>query len=111
MQKIPKQAYTAAFKKQAVKRVKDAKRVSAVAKELGLVEQTLRNGVKAFDVGTLNGAGAAKVTAEAMELSRLRAEHARLKRAVDILNKATAYFARDALCSTPGSLRTATASP
>ena len=97
MQKIPKQAYTAEFKEQAMKRVKDGKRVSAVAKEMGLIEQTLRNWVKAFDVGTLHGAGAAKVTPEAMELSRLRAENARLKREVDILKKATAYFARDAL--------------
>jgi transposase len=68
MQKMPKQAYTAEFKEPAVKRVKDGKRVGAVAKEMGLVEQTLRNGVKAFDVGTLNGAGAALVTPEAMEL-------------------------------------------
>ena len=97
MQKIPKQEYTAEFKEQAVKRVKDGKSVSAVAKEMGLVEQTLRHWVKAFDVGTLNGAGAAKVTPEAMELSRLRAENARLKREVEILKKATAYFAREAL--------------
>lgn len=60
MQKIPKPAYTAGFKERAVKRVKDGKRVSAVAKEAGLVKQTLRNRVKAFGVGTLNGAGAAK---------------------------------------------------
>ena len=79
MQKIPKQAYTAEFKDQAVKRVKDGKRGGAVAKERGLVEQTLRNGVKAFAVGTRNGAGAAQVTPEAMALSRLRAENARLK--------------------------------
>jgi transposase len=96
MQKIPKQAYTAAFKEQAVKRVKDGTRVSAVAKEMGLVEQSLRNRVKAFDVGRLNGAGAANVTPEAMELSRLRAQSARLKREVEILKKATASFARDA---------------
>jgi transposase len=96
MQKIPKQAYTPAFKEQAVKRVKDGTRVSAVTKEMGLVEQTLRNRVKAFDVGRLNGAGAANVTPEAMELSRLRAQIARLKREVEILEKATAYFARDA---------------
>jgi transposase len=96
MQKIPKQAYTAEFKEQAVKQVMDGKRVSAVAKEMGLVEQTLGNGVKAFDVGTLNGAAVAKVMPEAMELSRLRAENARLKREVDILIKATAYFAGDA---------------
>lgn len=97
MQKIPKQEYTAEFKEQAVKRVKDGKSVSAVAKEMGLVEQTLRNWVKAFELGRLNGAGAAQVTPEAMDLSRLRAENARLKREVEILKKATAYFARDAL--------------
>ena len=97
MQRIPKQEYTAEFKEQAVKRVKDGKGVGAVAKEMGLVEQTLRNWVKAFDAGTFNGAGTVKVNAEAMELSRLRAEVARLKRENDILRKATAYFARDAL--------------
>ena len=97
MQKIPKQAYTAEFKEQAVKRVKDGKRVRAVAKEMGLVEQTRRNRVKAFDVGRLNGADAPKVTPEAMELSRLRAQIARLERMVEILRKATASFARYAL--------------
>jgi transposase len=97
MQKIPKREYTAEFKEQAVKRVKDGKSVGAVAKEMGLVEQTLRNCVKQFDAGRLNGAGAAKVSPEQMELSGLRAENARLKRENDILRKATAYFARDAL--------------
>ena len=97
MQKIPKVEYTAEFREQAVKRVKEGKSVRAVAKEMGLVEQTLRHWVKAFDAGTLNGAGAPTVSAEAMELSRLRAEAARLKRENDILRKATASFARDAL--------------
>ena len=32
-----------------------------------------------------------------MELSRLRAENARLEREVEILKKATAYFSREAL--------------
>jgi transposase-like protein len=50
MQKIPKPESTAAFKEQAVKRVKDGKTVGSVAKEMGLVEQTLRNWVKASDV-------------------------------------------------------------
>jgi transposase len=43
-----------------------------VAKDLGLVEQTLRNEVKAHDAGKLNGPGARKATPEEMELSRLR---------------------------------------
>lgn len=95
--KIPKQEYTAEFKELAVKRVKDGQTHGAVAKELGLVEQTLRNWVKAFDAGKLNGPGARKVTPEEMELSRLRAENIRLKRECEILKKATAYFAKDVL--------------
>ena len=37
------------------------------------------------------------VTLEEMALSRLRAENIRLKRENEILKKATAYFAKDAL--------------
>ena len=95
--KIPKQEYTAEFKELAVKRVKAGQAVGAVAKELGLIEQTLRNWVKAADAGKLNGPGAKPVTPEQMELSRLRAENIRLKRECEILKKATAYFAKDAL--------------
>lgn len=97
MKKIPRQEYTAEFKELAVKRVKEGLTVGAAAKELGLIEQTLRNWVKAADAGKLNGAGAKPVTPEQMELSRLRAENVRLKREVEILKKATAYFAKDAL--------------
>jgi transposase len=64
MQKIPKREYTAELQERVVKRVKDGKSVGAVAKEMGLVEQTLRNWVKQFDACRLNGAGAAKVTPE-----------------------------------------------
>ena len=97
MKKISKQEYTAEFKDLAVKRVKAGQTVGAVAKELGLIEQTLRNWVKAAAAGKLNGAGAKVVTLEEMEFSRLRVENARLKRECEILKKATAYFARDAL--------------
>ena len=95
--KIPKQEYTMEFKELTVKRVKDGQTVGAVAKELGLVDQTLRNWVKAAAEGKLNGVGARKVTPEEMELTRLRTENIRLKRENEILKKATAYFARDAL--------------
>ena len=96
MKKIPKQEYTAEFKEQAVKRAQEVG-VGVGARELGLVEQTLRNWVKAAAVGKLSAPGTKPVTPEQMELSRLRAENARLKMHVDILKKATAYFARDAL--------------
>lgn len=95
--KIPKQAYTTEFRELAVKRVKDGQGVGAVAKDLGLIEQTLRNWVKAFDAGKLNGPGTKQVTAEEMELSRLRAENLRLKQELAIIKKAATYFAKDAL--------------
>ena len=95
MKKIPKQEYTTEFKEQAVKHAKMGKSIGLVAKELGLVEQTLRNWVKLAAAGKLNGTGTKVVTSEQMDLSRLRAENVRLKRECEILKKATAYFARD----------------
>jgi len=97
MFKIPKQEYTAEFKELAVKRVKSGQGIGAVARDLGLVEQTLRNWVKAAKAGKLNPPDARQVTPEQMELSRLRAENARLRMECEILKKATAYFAKDAL--------------
>ncbi len=79
MFKIPKQEYTPEFKEGAVQRVLSGQGVGAVAKDLGLVEQTLRNWVKAAKAGKLNPAGGKTVTPEQMELSRLRAENARLR--------------------------------
>jgi transposase len=95
MFKIPKQEYTVEFKELAVKRVKGGQGIGAVAKDLGLVEQTLRNWVKAAKAGKLNAPGAKAITPEEMELSRLRAENARLRMECEILKKATAYFAKD----------------
>ncbi len=95
--KIPKQEYTAEFKELAVKRVKGGQGIGAVARELGISDQTLRNWVKAFDAGKLNGRQAKAVTPEQMELSRVRAENVRLRRDLEILKKAAAYFAKDAL--------------
>jgi transposase len=96
VKKIPRQEYTTEFREQAVKRALEVG-VGVAARELGLVAQTLRNWVKAVEAGKLNAPGAKPISAEQMELSRLRAENARLKMHVDILKKATAYFARDAL--------------
>ena len=97
MFKIPKQEYTPEFKELAVKRANSGQGIAAVGKDLGLVEQTLRNGVKAAKAGKLNPRGAKTVTPEQMELSRLRAENGRLRLECEILKKATAYFAKDVL--------------
>jgi len=96
MFKIPKQEYTAEFKELAVKRVRAGQGIAAVARDLGLVEQTLRNWMKAAKNGKLNAPSGKAVTPEQMELSRVRAENGRLKMENEILKKATAYFAKDA---------------
>jgi transposase-like protein len=62
-----------------------------------------RNRVRLADKGDLQGAGDRPVSAEQMELARLRAELARVKMERGILKSATAYFAKDSLRSTPGS--------
>ena len=66
------------------------------ARSLGVVEKTLFNSVKAGRQGKLKGADSKVVSAEQMEISRLRAELARVKMERDILGKATAYFAKAA---------------
>ena len=95
MLRIPNRRYTAQFKAKAVQRVKDGQGVSAVALELGLPAQTLRNWRKAEQAGGSDGAGARPVTPEQMELSRLRAQNRRLHMELEIAKKAAAYFARD----------------
>jgi transposase len=57
----------------------------------------LFNWVKAQREGRLSGADSKPVSAEQMEISRLRGELARVKMERDILKKATAYFARESL--------------
>lgn len=67
------------------------------AKILGVPVQTLSNWVWLSEKGLLKGASDKPVSAEQMELARLRAELARVKMERDILKKATAYFARQSL--------------
>ncbi len=97
MKRIPKQEYTVEFKEEAVKRGQEIG-IEAAARELGLIGKTLRNWTQRATASKLSPtSNKSPITAEQMELSRLRAENARLKMHVDILKKATAYFAKDAL--------------
>ena len=95
MGKATRSRYTLEFKQEAVRLVESGQSIASAARSLGMVEQTLGNWVKAHRDGTLKGADRGKaVTAEQMEISRLRAELARVKMERDILEKATAYFAK-----------------
>lgn len=93
MTKSTRARYTLEFKEEAVRLVAGGKRVATVAKHLGLSEQTLHNWVKAAGKDKLKSAATPTVSAEQMEISRLRSELSRVKMARDILKKAAAYFA------------------
>lgn len=98
MKKIPKVAYTLEFKLEVLRRVRGGEPIRAVARELGVPEQSIRNWQKAQTAGKLGEVVKGKpITPEQMELSRLRAENARLKIESEILKKAAAYFARESL--------------
>ena len=97
MRKTVRSRYTQEFKQEAVRLVQTGQSMAAVSRSLGVVEQTLFNWVKASREGRLTGTDSKSVSAEQMEISRLRAELARVKMERDILKKATAYFAKESL--------------
>jgi transposase len=93
--KTARAQYTLEFKQEAVRLVESGQSIAAAARQLNVAEQSLFNWVKAQREGRLQGAvGSRTVSAEQMEISRLRAELAQVKMERDILGKATAYFAK-----------------
>ena len=94
MERLKRRRYTLEYKQEAVRLVASGQKVSAAAKALGIVEQTLANWVKAEKAGQLRGLSSEQLSAERMENIRLRAELARVTMERDILGKATAYFAK-----------------
>ena len=95
MTKAKRGRYTLEFKQEAVRLVESGQTMAAAARSLGVVEQTLGNWIKLHRAGTLKGTGGKQqVSAEQMEISRLRAELARVTMERDILGKATAFFAK-----------------
>ena len=94
-EKALRASYTLEYKLEAVRLVQGGQACSVTAKVLGIPTQTLDNWIKLAEKGQLTGAGSKPVSAEQMELARLRAELARVKMERDILKKATAYFARE----------------
>ena len=73
MTKTTRARYTLEFKQEAVRLVEGGHSIAAGARTLGVVEQTLFNWVKAKKLGKLKGADSKPVSAEQMEISRLRA--------------------------------------
>jgi transposase-like protein len=95
MNETKRARYTLEFKLEAVRLVWGGQVAAVTAKVLGIPKQTLENWVRLDGKGKLKGAGDKPVSTEQMELTKLRAELARVKMERDILKKATAYFARE----------------
>lgn len=71
--------------------------IGAVARGLGISDQTVHNWVKAEAEGRLAATTIKPFTAEQAEIARLKAELARVLMERDILKKAAAYFAKESL--------------
>src|SRR5690606_37109272 len=98
--------YTQEFKEESVRQVLAGASVASVARSLGIPKASLGNWVRQQERGQFGVVATTKapaaVSAEQMEIARLRAEVAQLRMERDIAKKAAAYFAQDMLQGTPG---------
>lgn len=98
-----KRSYTTAFKDEAVRLVlQEGLSTPEAARRIEISEKTLANWVRWARQGKSPGAAGAVVQRPSrpvseleMELSKLRAEVARLKMEKEILKKATAFFVKE----------------
>jgi len=91
-----RRTFTREFKAETVKLViEGGKKVSEVARDLGVPENSIRNWVSQALVDSGRGRPGALTTAEREELVRLRKEVRELTMEREILKKATAFFAKE----------------
>lgn len=102
MERVPKAVYTKEFKEEAVKLVTETGlSIPDVSRRLSVNKSTIEYWVRQTRKGLVSGnPGKRAVTAEDMELARLRKENAELKMEREILKKAAAYFAKESLKGT-----------
>lgn len=90
-----RRSFSVEFREKAVAYVvEQRKSIAAAARELGVGESTLANWVSAHrERGS--GSDDRVILDESVELRRLRAENRELQMRVELLKKATAFFAND----------------
>lgn len=85
-----RRAFSKEFKREAVRLLRESQKpVTSMARELGVAPSVLAGWLQMVEVEEKTGL----VPDEIDELKRLRKENARLKEEVEILGKATAFFA------------------
>ena len=90
----PRRSFTPEFKAEIVERCQAGDRsIGQVARDFDLTETAVRKWVEQarIDAGEIDGL----TTEERQELSRLRRENQRLQADVDLLKRATAFFAKE----------------
>jgi transposase-like protein len=94
MTKRRKRVFSPEFKREAVKLVKTSGQpATQIAHELGVPQSSLYRWVEQAD-GAENGESSELSASEREELKQLRRDKARLEMEVEILGKATAFFAK-----------------
>jgi transposase-like protein len=92
------------FKERAVALAKERKNVAQAARELEISGSLLRTWIAATETAEARGKGLAGALEEKQEIERLRKRLAEAEEELEIIKKATAYFARERLGrNTPGS--------
>ncbi|KAF0194134.1 MAG: transposase [Bacillota bacterium] len=97
MQKQKQKQYGKQYKEEAVKRVDESEySLAAVARELGINENTLRGWVRDAKENPNPFPGSGKVSYENEdELKKLQRRNRELQEEIEILKKAAAYFAKN----------------
>ena len=96
MKKAQSRAYSLEFREEAMRQIQaGTKPIRALARELGVHVETLRNWRRDARIGAYGDPAPATPSVEE-ENRALRRENARLKEEREILKKATAFFAKDA---------------
>ena len=96
---MQRRKFSREYKLEAVKLVKErGVSVAQAARDLDVHENVLRKWVREYgDDPSQSFPGKGQMKPEQLEIDRLRREVAKLKAERDILKKAAAYFARDAI--------------
>lgn len=91
----PRRSFTPEFKADIVERCREGDRsIGQVAKDFDLTETAVREWVKQADLDDGNRDDGL-TSAEKAELSQLRHENRRLREDVEVLKRATAFFAKE----------------
>ena len=90
----PRRSFTPEFKADIVERCRRGDRtIGQVAKDFDLTETAVREWVRQADIDAGDRPGV--TTAEQQELTELRRENRRLREDVEVLKRATSFFAKE----------------